>query len=504
MKNGTDPQLRNVSDDSGDTHESAVMGAITSFDKHFTGEEQSCTHEKSRKAYEKCTLNKLKSLNAPIRITEEHMLAAAIRGCADIVAFFLDEYYLSHEQDILRKALKQVLNSNIICNIGDSPMEVFCGNHDVLRVLIDRLEQVTMAHVIRAARIGLREDFLRKLLEKYDLPSKNKDGETILHVAVIADLENLIELILERHVKLELWKAACLGGYDNSKRIKKWLKDTANSKFSDKDDTVKKLFFAAIRGQSYDIVKLLLEERTWIGIQDEDYRTPLFWAVDTGDRKMVDLLLDYDSSSEALDRKDKYGENQLLRAAYNCDCGMVKLLLEKKVDVNVLDDRGYSAAKYAVGIDQRWLSLPTHIREKHEKHSLCILRLLHADTSFKHMASKNNDCLGLALYIERDDIVKFLVDECHVPLNYIDDDNRTPLYSLMRTHKYCTMDECKHLDILQYLLDKGARPTEKTILKADKTFRGEKVVGGVLDKLLDICESRNEDPEFSSSQCVIS
>ncbi|KAB8240748.1 ankyrin repeat-containing domain protein [Aspergillus flavus] len=499
MKNGTDPHLRNVSDDSGDTHESAVMGAITSFDKHFTGEKQSCKHEKSRKAYEKCTLDTLKSLNMPkasISITKEDMLAAAIRGCADIVAFFLDEYHLSHEQDILREALKQVLNSDIICNIGDSPMDVFCGNHDVLRVLIDRLEQVTMAHVISAAELGLREDFLRKLLEKYDLPSKNKDGKTILHVAVIDDLENLIELILERHAKLELLQAAWRGGYDNWKRITTWLKDTANSQFSDKDDTVKKLLFAAIQGQNYDIVKQLLDERTWIDIQDEDYRTPLFWAVDTGDRKMVDLLLDYDSSTELLEHKDKYGFNPLLLAAYKCDCGMVKLLLEKKVNVNVLHNCGYSAAILAIGIWSRWHGLPEHIVEKHEKHAWCILRLLHADTSFKHMASEDNHCLGLAVCKEQEEIVKFLVDECGVAPD--DKDEKMDMTSLdwvLDNHTHCQMYKCRHLSILWYLLEKGAQPTIRTILDADKWFRGEQALSGILDKMLDIFESRNKDGE---------
>ncbi|KAB8212644.1 ankyrin repeat-containing domain protein [Aspergillus novoparasiticus] len=187
-----------------------------------------------------------------------------------------------------------------------------------------------MTHVINAAERALEKDILCKLLDKYDLLSENEQGQTILHLAVRGGLENLIDLILERHAKLELWQAACRGGYKNKKLIETWLKDRANSKLCDEDDTVKELLFAAIQGQDFQIVKLLIEKRTWIDIQDEEYRTPLFWAIKTGNRKMVDLLLHHGSSTELLEHKDKYGVNPLLLAADNCDCGMVKLLLEKK------------------------------------------------------------------------------------------------------------------------------------------------------------------------------
>jgi ankyrin repeat protein len=163
-------------------------------------------------------------------------------------------------------------------------------------------------------------------------------------------------------------------------------------------------------------------------ISDEDERTPLSWAADTGQDAVVKLLLD--SGSVDADAKDGFGETPLIRAASNGHCAVVKMLLETQmVDVNARGSGGRSPLLLAAT----------------NGHDTVVELLL--DTGQVNADARNEDewtpLFGAAAR-GHDAVVKLLLNTCQVNANARDKRGRTPL-------SWATSDG--HTAVVKLLLD---------------------------------------------------
>lgn len=82
--------------------------------------------------------------------------------------------------------------------------------------------------------------------------------------------------------------------------------------------------------------------------KSHDNITPLFLAVDGGNRKIVEMLLNFGADVNALDDE---GETPLMRLDDDADAELVRLLIKHGAKINVVDNNGntalISAAEYA-------------------------------------------------------------------------------------------------------------------------------------------------------------
>ena len=74
-----------------------------------------------------------------------------------------------------------------------------------------------------------------------------------------------------------------------------------------------------------------------VNVRDNYGRTPLIWAVDSGDLDLVNFLVAKGADVNAKDKSDK---TPLMRAAFKGDLEMVKGLVDKDADVNAKDKWG--------------------------------------------------------------------------------------------------------------------------------------------------------------------
>ena len=95
------------------------------------------------------------------------------------------------------------------------------------------------------------------------------------------------------------------------------------------------------------LARKLLAEKSWKtrlqkleNKKDSKGTTPLIYAAMNGHEAMVRLLLDRKANINA---KDNYGQTALYRAACNGHEAVVQLLLDRKADVNVKDNDGWTA-----------------------------------------------------------------------------------------------------------------------------------------------------------------
>ncbi len=153
--------------------------------------------------------------------------------------------------------------------------------------------------------------------------ARNGDLETIKKLATPSTINSLDDN--ERSV---LSCAAANGQLD----VVKWLlKHGADPNLSNWQSPLSQACFYG----HYDVARILLENGADPNFTTHTGATPLSEAVDqTKGAKMVELLIAYGADVSWLDRNTK--GTLLHKAAYNCEPGMVQLLLEQDMDPNAL------------------------------------------------------------------------------------------------------------------------------------------------------------------------
>jgi hypothetical protein len=151
----------------------------------------------------------------------------------------------------------------------------------------------------------------------------------------------VLQAILARHPKLDVWETAVLG---TPTQLSAMLKPGEVNAMTDYGWTL--LHLAAFGGNAPN-VKLLLDRGADLRIRAKTKfrNTPFMVAMLTRDAGTVTLLLD--RGADILDRQAE-GDTALHEAAATGDFPMTKLLVERGSDLNARDDEGKSALDYAI------------------------------------------------------------------------------------------------------------------------------------------------------------
>lgn len=151
----------------------------------------------------------------------------------------------------------------------------------------------------------------------------------------------ILQLILARHPKLDLWQTAALGTSEElAKMLEPGLVNAPN------EHGWSPLHYATFGGNVAN-VKLLLDRGADMRLRARTKfrNSPFLAAMLTSDFETVKLLLD--RGADVLERQGE-GDTALHEAASNGDFPMVRLLVERGSDVNARDDEGKSPLDYAV------------------------------------------------------------------------------------------------------------------------------------------------------------
>lgn len=150
----------------------------------------------------------------------------------------------------------------------------------------------------------------------------------------------LLQALLARHPKLDLWETAALGTTDD---LVKALKGHQVNEQTDVGWTP--LHYAGFAGNVPN-VKYLLDHGADMRIRAKTKfrNAPFMASMLTADYETIRLFLD--RGADVLERQGE-GSTALHEVAASGDIAMVKLLVERGADVNARDDDGKSALDYA-------------------------------------------------------------------------------------------------------------------------------------------------------------
>ena len=98
-------------------------------------------------------------------------------------------------------------------------------------------------------------------------------------------------------------------------------------------------FFYAVKTADYIGIKKLIQHGAEINARDPGGATPLIWAADGGNAKIIRLLAGYGAEVNA---RDNQGAGALMWAAYRGNAAAIRSLIEAGADINARDAEGHT------------------------------------------------------------------------------------------------------------------------------------------------------------------
>lgn len=127
-----------------------------------------------------------------------------------------------------------------------------------------------------------------------------------------------------------------------------------------------------------------------------DNRTPIFFAVHSGDLERFEIFLPHVKN---INKKDLYGMTILHYACENADRDIVRILLEtEKCDLSIDDNRGYT---------------PLHIVANNNSIIIAKLLLAQKDISISARDEDGNTPIHLAIYENSSDVLSLILQKCN-------------------------------------------------------------------------------------------
>lgn len=220
--------------------------------------------------------------------------------------------------------------------------------------------------------------------QKIDLNKKDKDGLTLLMLAVKEGNTECMRLLVDKGADTSIatssWGDTALhlaASYRHLSAVEILL--GANADINSKNAHGYTPLIYAILGKNEEIVRLLINKGASIKEKDAQQRTPLFWAASTGPQKIANLLLSGDPDIDARDAfygdtalihaircghsdvaqqliekganaglENSSKSTALIEAAHRGNYDIVKLLIDKGVPLDTQDQFGFSALLQAI------------------------------------------------------------------------------------------------------------------------------------------------------------
>jgi len=285
---------------------------------------------------------------------ETALIKAIVFGKTELVALLIEKRINLDIQDENSKTAlmlaiekgnnqiaKLLINSDDI-NLNKQDKEGFTalmlaagyGNQEIAKLLIDKKANLKKQDkdkrtaLMLAAGYGNQEIaklLINELIEKQEITELNKPLDIKDNTLLLWLIKNGEINIAEKLIKI---RGIDLDKQDNSH------KDTA-------------LMYAAYKGYT-DIVKLLIENRANLNIQDENGLTALMWAIEKENNEIAKLLINSDNID--LNKQDKNSLTALMWAIEKENNEIAKLLINSDgIDLNKQDKQALTALMWALG-----------------------------------------------------------------------------------------------------------------------------------------------------------
>src|SRR6266705_6271827 len=167
-------------------------------------------------------------------------------------------------------------------------------------------------------------------------------GKTVLARAIRSGKQEVVEFLLAKGAKEDIYAATIVGHVDKVAAFLKQDKKLVNARDSGGRAA---LHWAALYGQK-EVMELLLAEKADVNLLDGDGFTPLHWAATFNKRDAVELLLANKANMNI--KVAKYGWTPLRLAVIHGHMAAAEALLNGGEDPNVKDDENIPLLDQAI------------------------------------------------------------------------------------------------------------------------------------------------------------
>jgi ankyrin repeat protein len=327
---------------------------------------------------------------------------------------------INDQKDIVELLINRGANINAGDNHHITPIDLVTRrNNKEMIQLFAKVVNIDSIHL--AAQFGDLKQIKAFLEKGTDINSKNKNGDTPLHIAVSCDHNGIAQLLINNGANVN---AGDKGSYTplyyaiwnlDKDMINLLISKGAEVNFSAQEGD--SILYEAVWMDDFDIVKILVDNGAKYDVKDKDGFTALHYAAIQGSMDMVKLFI-----SKGVDTSSLY------MAAFMGDLDRVKEFVEKGTKVDAKDDAGWTALYWSACGGQ------TKVAEF----------LIDNGADINTTDSRSQSLLHQAAQTGNVELVELLISKGGVAPNIKDKRGNTPLHN------------ASHRDIAALLIDKGA------------------------------------------------
>ena len=342
---------------------------------------------------------------------------------------------------MVKLLLEKGADATVKDNAGDLPICYAArSSKSVLQMFKDQGQDLhvvnqhgyTLLH--QAAAEGNSDTVTLLLAEKLEVNALSQDGETPLHLAAATGTLEVVKLLIDA-------KADFMRKTNNGKTVQKIAMDAHQDDIAQYLGTLTNMTPEQITWSELDAVKAMLNNGMAVNADINGSNglksTPLHLAARGGNVEVVKYLLEQGANLQGLDNNKA---TPLITAAESGKVEIVKLLLEKGADPN---------AKNVVG------RTGLHVTNNVEVARL----LVQAGAKVTETEMGGDTPLFKAIFFGNNDLVKFYLDN-GAKITDLGNSKRGVLSLAVMFNR-----GQQTLDLLQYLLDKGADINQQDILQ---------------------------------------
>ena len=361
--------------------------------------------------------------------------------------------------EIMEYLLKNGAKINLLDSHGNTPLNYAAAagqsNTKVYDLLISNganLKKDLNHDGANALLLAIASDIDFKLTDYFiskglDLKSKDNFGNTAFNYAVKSGNIDFLNSLIKRGVTYNdnamiMASQSARGRKPNTVQFYKYLESLKINPKAKGQNGENALHNIVRRANQLEEIKYFLDKGVNINEKDKDGNTPFINAAESNsDVNILEFLL---SSVKNINEKNKDGATALGLAVKNNSSEVVKFLIEKGADINVVDEKGDNLASYLI----QYYSART---KNDFENKMKILE--NAGLNFSAIQNNGNTILHLALSKENIDLLKSL-EHFNIDINKKNSDGLTVLHKAAMTAKDDT--------ILKYLLSLNADKSIKT------------------------------------------